>query len=309
MMKFWPHATTIIGSYRKLWLGLYLGKLLLALAVTLPVLALVQADLDHSAFARQLLSEWNVDVLTELILTRDNLFSYGMLGLLALSALVFVLKQFLNGGIYDTLVNRSKLSGERFFSVSFRMFRSHLLIGIWMIVIYALLLLTAALVGELVTSVARKLLPSQDLVRFIIRFSVTCAIVLIGTVFSDIVRIQLTLSGLSRPSIPRSFKAGYLFFVRHGVQSVATYAGYFVPFVLVWLAIEGLALAITGSMGNMPGAIIEFVLFQICSALRVWQSLSGTLALAKLVKMHHQPASVAAEFSSEERLDRPPLLS
>ncbi len=309
MMRLWPHAATIFGSYRKLWLGLYLGKLLLALAVTLPVLALVQADLDHSAFARPLLSEWNVDVLTELILTRENLFSYGMLGLLALSALVFILKQFLNGGIYDSLVNRPTLSGERFFSVSFRMFRSHLLIGVWMIVVYALLLLTAALVGELVSSVARKVLPSQDLIRFIIRYSVTCAIVLIGTVFSDIVRIQLTLSGFGRLSIPGSFKAGYLFLIRHCVQSLATYTRYFVPFVLVWLAIEGMALAITGSMGNMLGAIIEFILFQICSTLRVWQSLSGTLALAELVTMHHQPAPVAAELSSEESLDRPPLLS
>ncbi|MCM2272519.1 MAG: hypothetical protein NDJ18_08220 [candidate division Zixibacteria bacterium] len=309
MMRLWPHAATVIGSYRKLWLGIYLGKLLLALAVSLPVLVLVQADLDHSAFARPLLGEWNVDVITELILTRENLFSFGMLGLLAISTLVFVLKQFLNGGIYDTLVNRPSLSGERFFSVSFRMFRPHLLIGVWMIVIYALLLLTAALVGELVTSVARKVLPSQDLARFIIRFSVTYAIILIGTVYSDIVRIQLTLSGVGRLSVPGSFRAGYHFFIRHGVQSIVTYARYFVPFVLAWLAIEGMALAITGSMGNMLGAMIEFVLFQLCSALRVWQSLSGTLAIAEHVKMHHQPAPVAAEFSSEESLDRPPLLS
>lgn len=308
-MRLWSNAASVAGVYRKLWLGLYLGKLLLALAVTLPVLVLVQADLDHSVFARPLLSEWSVDVLAELILTKENVFSYGMLGLIGISLLIFILKQFLNGGIYDTLVNKPPLSGERFFGRSFRMFRSHLLIGVCMIVVYCLLMLTAALVGEMVTWVARKLLPAHDLVRFVIRFTVTCGIVLVGAVYSDLVRIQLTLSGDGGRSVSACFKAGYLFFVRHGVQSIATYAGYFVPFVLVWLAIEGMALGITGSMGNMPGAIIEFVLFQVCSALRVWQSLSGSLALADLVKLHYQPVPVTAGPSSEESLDRPPLLS
>ena len=87
---------------------------------------------------------------------------------------------------------------------------------------------------------------------------------------------------------------------------MGVYAAYFVPFVLVWLAVEGLALVITGGMGNMFGAVIEFLLFQICSLVRVWQSLSGTLALADLMKEYYVPEMVT--MTQEATLDGPTLL-
>ena len=307
-MKLWQQGRTITRSYRNLWFGLYVGKMILALVISLPVLALTQADLDYSGFARPLLQEWSIDIVGELILVKANVFSFGMLILATLAVLAFLLKQFLNGGIYDCLVNGSPLQGERFFAQSVRMFRSHLLVGIGMAFVFLLLFLTAALFGEMVSAIARRLIPSQDMTRFVIRVAVTYAVVLVGAVYSDYIRTHLTLSQrvIQPRGIGASFKAGYLFFIHHGVQSMSVYAAYFAPFVLVWLLVEGLALLVTAGMGNMYGAVIEFLLFQFCSLARVLQSLSGTLALADLMKEHYVPEMETV--THEATLDGPTLL-
>jgi hypothetical protein len=296
----------ISGPYRKLWFGLYALKLLLALAVTLPVLVLIQADLDYSAFAKPLLSEWSVDIIGELIVTNDNIFSAGMLFLLGTGLLAFLAKQFLNGGIYDCLINGQPLRRDRFFAQSARMFLQHLTISLWMIVVFVLLFLAAMLVGEFVSGIARRVIPTLDLTRFSIRMIVTYSIILIGAVFSDFVRFHRTLilqgDSVGIGGIGQSFKAGYLLLVRKFFRSMATYLAYFLPFVLVWLAIEGLALLITGGLGNLLGAIIEFVLFQLCAMARVWQSLAGSLALSEIVK------SDLNKHRIEESSDRTPVL-
>lgn len=306
------HAKMISGPYRKLWFGLYALKLLLALAVTLPVLVLLQADLDYSAFAKPLLSEWSVDIIGELILTNDNIFSAGMLFLMGTSLLAFLAKQFLNGGIYDCLLNGQPLERDRFFAQSARMFLQHLTISLWMIVVFVLLLLAAMLVGEFVSGIARRVIPTLDLTRFSIRMIVTYGIILIGAVFSDFVRFHRTLT-LQRETIVQtdsvgiggighSFKAGYLLLVRKFFRSMGTYFAYFVLFVLIWLAIEGMALLVTGGLGNLLGAVIEFALFQACAMARVWQSLAGSSALAEIVKADWNKHRI------EEPSDRTPVL-
>lgn len=306
------HAKTITGPYRKLWLGLYALKLLLALAVTLPVLVLIQSDLDYSAFAKPLLSEWSVDIIGELILTNDNIFSAGMLFLIGTGLLAFLAKQFLNGGIYDSLLHGRPLNRDRFFAQSARMFLQHLTISLWMLVVFVLLFLAAMLIGEFISGIARRVIPTLDLTRFSLRMVVTYSIVLLGAVFSDFVRFHRTLT-LQRESLDRSdavgiggigqsFKAGYLLLVRKFFRSMGTYFAYFVPFVLIWLAIEGLALLTTGATGNLLGAVIEFVLFQLCAMARVWQSLAGSLALSEIVKADWNKHRI------EEPSDRTPIL-
>lgn len=293
-------ALTIPRLYRNLWLGLWIVKLLFALAVTLPILILIQSRVDHSAFAQILLGEWPADVIVELIFTGENIFSASLLFMLTIVALGFLFKQFLNGGIFDCLINRTEPSRQRFFAQSSIMFLQHLTISAWMLLIYFLLFLTAMFMGEMVTWTARRLIPELDLTRFVLRVGVTYLVMIVGVVYSDLVRIHRTrilqaraLSGREETfglaGMGDSFKAAYATLARRGWRVMAVYLAFYLPFVLCWLAVEGLALVVTGGLSNMLGAIIEFALFQACALVRVWQSLAGTLAMTDFVVPQPEP--------------------
>jgi hypothetical protein len=68
-----------------------------------------------------------------------------------------------------------------------------------------------------------------------------------------------------------------------GVQLYGYFLFCFVPFVIVWLAIERLAFGVTAGMGTFAGVVIELVLFQVCSFVRTGQSLLFTASAAALV--------------------------
>lgn len=293
-------ALTIQRLYRNHWLGLWAVKLLFALAVTLPILILIQSRLDHSAFAQILLGEWPADVIVELIFTGENIFSASLLFMLTIVALGFLFKQFLNGGIFDCLVNRAAPTRQRFFAQSSVMFLQHLTISAWMLLIYFLLFLTAMFIGEMVTSAARRLIPELDLTRFVLRVGVTYLVIIVGVVYSDLVRIHRTrvlqakaLSGgeerFGLAGMGDSFKAAYTILVRRGLKIFGMYLAFYLPFILCWLAVEGLALIVTGGLSNMLGSIIEFALFQACALVRVWQSLACTLAMTDFVVPQPEP--------------------
>ncbi|MBK7141348.1 MAG: hypothetical protein IPH75_04625 [bacterium] len=314
MQRLRENAAAIIGPFRTLWLSLYSLKLLFGLAITLPILLIIQSKLDNSISAEVLLGDWSIDVILELILTNDNIFSLSLLFMLAIGVVAFLLKQFLNGGIYDSLVNRHAPVRDRFFAQSAAMFLQHLTIGLWMFGIYFLLFLAGMFFGELATKLAHSLWPNAELVHTIAKIVVLYLVMIVGGVFSEFVRIHRTLvlqQGRAEGPAPSvgigglglSFKAAYQLVTRRGPKALATYLVYFLPFVFVWLLIEGLALLVTGGIGNIFGAIIEFALFQACAMAKVWQSLAGSLAMTDFVE------PPVAENRLEESSDRTPVLS
>jgi len=104
---------------------------------------------------------------------------------------------------------------------------------------------------------------------------------ILGTILSDLLRLQLA----NQPDEPfkRQFRTAMDTFRAQFVKLNGIYYLYFLPFVLMWLLIEYLAVQITGGLGNMFGVMLELILFQICSFLRTGQSLLVPATFARML--------------------------
>lgn len=275
-------ALSALGQYRRLWYGLFGLKLGLARVITLPALILIQSEVDYSLMAKELLGSWSIDVIVELVLAKTNVLSAGVIFLAAFSMLVFLIRQFLNGGIYGTIWSRKPLQRERFFGLSAVHFADHLLISLGMLVVYGVLLLIGVALASFTGFLARSLDAGIPLFGSLVRLATIYLVVVLGVVYSDTVRLRKS----ARPEepLPKSFKEAFNFYRRHFVQLVGIYLVFYVPFLLFWLAIEGLALVVTGGLENMAGVVLEMLLFQLCAFLRTAQGLLGIAGISAIIR-------------------------
>jgi hypothetical protein len=265
-------------KYRAVWAGLYLARLTLTLTITLPFFVMVDADLAGSVFARPLLKAWSADVIVELLSTRDNLLSSFLVVLFAYSFLVFLFKQFLNGGIYYCYLSGRNVGLHDFFAESGRRFGNHLRISILLGVVYlplaviasvAMVLVPADLFGHFSDGFARGLS---------FRFILGGLIVILGVILSDLLRLRLTAFPEER--LTATLSSAFGFYRRHFVKLYGIYLVYFVPYVIAWVILAKLAGAVTESSGGLLGVIVEVALFQLCILLQSGQSLLFTASVA-----------------------------
>ncbi len=269
-----------LGRNLGMWWGLYLAKLALAMLVALPLLVQIHADLETSRYAAPLLKEWSFGVIAELAGTRPNLTTSFVLFLLMVAILALVVKQFLNGGIYSSFLQNRALSMRAFFSECAAQFAGNIKISLLMAPIYLIALIAGTYLARLV--------PGGLLGRFgnalayvtILKYIVIYVLVVLTSILSEFVRIRFCANPDSR--IADCMKAGLNFYRAHWVQSIGVYGVYFIPFVLLWLGIERLALLVTGGFQNMAGVVIELILFQVCSLARTGQSLLFTASVTPL---------------------------
>ncbi len=262
------------------WWGLYLVKLALAMMVALPLLVQIHADLENSRYAEALLKDWSFGVIAELAATRPNLTSSLLLFLVMVAVLALVVKQFLNGGIYSAFLRSEVIDMRAFFGECAVQFAGNIKISLMMAPIYFVILIAGTYLARLV--------PGDLLGRFgnalayvtILKYIVVYVLVVLVGILSEFVRIRYCVDPGSR--ISDCMKAGLNFYRAHGVQSIGVYAVYFIPFVLLWLGIERLALVVTGGFQSMAGVVIELILFQVCSLARTGQSLLFTASVAPI---------------------------
>lgn len=267
-----------------LWIGLYLGKLILAAVVTIPMQMIIYSQVDFSELASTLLGEWNLGLIAELAAARPNVITTLILVVFMVAGLAFLIRQFLNGGIYAALSGRSADDAEGFFANCGKMFLIHMRISAVMAPLYLGLLIIALIVVAAIPNRLFGLWGNGWLYTVLVRFGVTGAILTAGSVCSDIVRLQAT-------RYPQA-KLGFwireaLNYLRHRiVQTVGVYLLYAIPMAAIWLLIERVALAVTGGLQNMLGVVIELVLFQVCSLLGVGQSLLFVATVAPMTAEH-----------------------
>jgi hypothetical protein len=258
--------------------GLYLGKLGLAIIFTFPIFVMTNGALSQSSYARPLLREWSLDVFIELTHAVPNVFTTMVVVLMFYLVLAFVVKQFINGGIYRSLSQRRRLTGRDFFAASGELFVANLKISLLMAAIYLVLGLTALMLGSLVPEQPFRRFGFVSLVPGLLRIALLYVFFILGTILSDLSRLRMAVG--STQSLRDVFRSGWEIYRTHFVQLIGVYYLYFIPFALVWVVIELLALQVTGSMSGLIGVVIELVLFQICSFLRTGQSLLATATFA-----------------------------
>ncbi len=269
----------------RLWFWLYLGRLSLALIATLPVLAVVSSDLDRSIFGQLLAGTWSLDILTELVLAHPGMVTYFVFLLIFLGAAALIVKQFLNGGIYHSLVAGRTLPSQEFFTQCARDFDPHLRVTLVMLPLYAGLGLLASFATRICPPDLFGPQGTGGMLSLGVREAILWTILILGSIFSDFMRLSLTLTP-SRP-VAAYWRTAMSLSRRIGVQSIGAYAAFYLPFVIFWILIEIIAVQVTGALPNGLGVILELILFQLCSFARSGQSLLGTAALTALVQTGH----------------------
>lgn len=265
-----------------LWGWMYLGKLILALAFTLPILAVVNATLDNSTYASVLLKSWSLDVITELMHHHRDVIPAFVSVLIFYAVIVFLFKQFLNGGIYHTFLSPSKVNLRKFFAQSAALFRGNLKVSLLMFLIYLFLaFVSQALAGFMPPDLAGHFGVAAA-GGLVVRGVILYLFLISGSIFSDVLRFRLAAHPDQKFS--QHLKAGVDFYLRAFVKLNGLYYVYFIPMVVLWLMIEKAALTVTGGLANIFGVFLELILFQLCSFARTGQSLLFTATLGPIAR-------------------------
>ncbi len=276
---------TGIGNLRlryRLWGGVFLAKLTLALIFMLPVMALVSARLDYSRYAAPLLGSWSLDVILELVQTSDDLLPAVLSVLLFYALAVFFVGQFLNGGIYASFLSNKPIGAAEFASESTAQLRGNLRISLVMGVLYIPLFLLAVLTGAFIPREIVGHFGDAAFGGLFLRMVVIYLFMITGSIFSELLRLRLALNP-AEPII-KGIRPVFNFYITNLVKLSGIYYLYFLPFAAIWFLIEKLAIIITGSLTGLPGVMLELFLFQICSLLRTGQSLAFTATVAPLAR-------------------------
>lgn len=269
---------------------LYGTKLLLALLFALPILVLISKDVQFSSYAAPLAGSWDMDIIGELVRTQVGVAPTLVVVLFSFMLIAFLAKQFLNGGLYDSFV-RERVSLPVFMAESARQFTSHLKISIFMLPIYVLLIFMGGQLSRLLPLSLTGHFGQAGTGGAIGRVAVVGMFVIIGVVISETLRLHRA----TRPE-----RAGWirvresLDFLRiRGVRMYGYYLFFLLPFLVIWLAVEILAVKITGGLANGLGILIELFLFQMCSCARTGQSLLFTATAAPVFRsyQHNNPVT------------------
>lgn len=264
-----------------LWPMLYVVKLVLALLVALPLYVLTGYMLERSVFADPLASRWATSVLFELVRTQDKTaISLGVV-LLFIAALAFLIKQFLNGGLYYAYMRSGKAPGSEFWAEAAGGFRDHIVISLIMIPVYLLFLAIGSTLSGVIPTTLFGNFSGEILLARVVRWLVLAAFLIMAVVISEAMRLHRTAMPNARW---RDHFSGALAFMQSsGVRMYRYYWLYFLPFLAIWAMVEWLAIQVTGGLGNTAGVVIELLLFQVCAFIRTGQSLLFTATAAPLL--------------------------
>lgn len=265
-----------------IWYLLYFGKLILAAAFSIPLLTIINMTVENSRYAGALLGGWSLDVIGELGRARENVFTSFLIVLMFYSVIVFLFKQFLNGGIYSSLLARRKLDRRDFFGQSAGLFVGNLKVSALMALVYVLLLMVALTAGSFVPEKPFQGFGAVALYPMFLRIALLYPFLIAGTILSDVLRFRLAAHPAE--AFRLTLRAAVDTYRSRFVQLNGIYYVYFLPLVAVWLLAEWLAVQVTSGMGNMLGVLLELILFQVCAFLRTGQSVLGSATIACVVR-------------------------
>lgn len=261
--------------------ALYGLKLALALLFTLPIFVMTSASIEYSAYPTRLVSGWDLDVISELFRANEGVAPTMLVVLISFVIIAFLVKQFLNGGLYSTYL-KGRLGLAAFLYESARQTTTNLKISILMLPVYLLLIFMGGQISRLIPSTLTGRFGAAALGAPIASVVVIAAFVLIGVIISESLRLHRAMHP-ERHGF-RRVRDTLDFLRRNGVRLYGYYLVYLVPFVAIWLIVEMAALSITGGLANGLGVLLELLLFQICACVRTGQSLLFTATVAPIFR-------------------------
>ena len=272
MKQLFKYATRLKG-YRNLWLGLYSVKAILALAVAVPVFLSSNSVLSSSQLSRQLINSWDISVLVQLVLQKGDAIGLFIAMIISIIILYLLIMQFVNGGLYFIIVSGRKLSeaGKDFFAECGARFLGHLKVTLLIILVYMMLLFSGMFIVNMFGVFGRDLIGFPALVFMFGKLIIIFLILMAASIFSDSARAAIAVE----PEKPfkEILKLAGDFFRPRFTRLIGIYIITYLPFIVIWLLIEYLALMTIGSIGGLIGIFLEFLFFQIVSMARTGQKL------------------------------------
>ncbi len=277
----------IFRHIRQLWQArgllflLYAVKAVAALVTVMPIYLTVNSLLAHSSFSRTLLSGWDMSVLLEIFIRREELFSMSLAVVITAAVIYLVLMQFINGGLYFAVVSGKTREMEwgEFLTECGRNFNNHMKITLVMLPVYILLFMAAVFFVGMIGLAGGDMVGTPALILNLLKVIIIYLILLAASLFSDSARA--TLAAFPDHSFREILKIAADYYRPRVARLTRLFLLTFLPFLMIWMIIEWLTTTIVGNWGGTVGLILEFLLFQVAAYLRSGQKLWFLIFLGK----------------------------
>ncbi len=271
MSAFWQLRN--LFKMRLLWLYLYLMKAILSFLFVLPFYMTFNGYMARSLFSKSIIGSWDLSVILELFSHSED-FIPAYIVMLFIGALIFViLIQFLNGGLYYAVVSGKSASIKRreFFAECGLNFTTHIKITLLMVPIYLVLIPAGMFFVNIIGMAGGTLIGNGAVYLTLFKLLVLVLILLAASTFSDITRA--TSASFPEKSFGDILKIAADYFRPRLFRLVRLFIITWLPFFLIWLAVESLTLAAIGLSLGIFSIALEFFLFQVSAAARTGQKL------------------------------------
>ena len=266
---------------RRLWIYLYLFKATLSALLTLPFFVTCDAALSRSLFSKTLLGGWDVSVLIELYSQQSAALSPLIMTIIAGVILYVIMMQFLNGGLYYIVVSRkfNDAGWRDFFAECGSRFGTHVKIALLMLIVYSLLIPAGMFFVNIISFAGGHLVGTPAFIFNLFKLAILLLILLAASIFSDSVRAAS--AAFPDKGFKEMLRIGSDYFKPRLLKLLRIFIITYLPFLLIWLAVEWLALQSVAVLAGTAGLFIEFVLFQIAALSRTGQKLWYLLFLGR----------------------------
>jgi len=292
-----------LPEIRILWFYLYLLRAVLSGLLILPIFMTVNSLLSVSGFSRGILTSWDMSVIVELVRQAGDSLP-ALIMIIFIGALIYLfLMQFINGGMYYLLVSgrTAEIDWRQFFAEGAACFGQNMRISLLMIVIYLLLIPSGIFFVNILNLVGGNFSGTVAMILTLIKFFIILMFLLAASIFSDSARAAIavypdkTFKEIIRISSdyfrPRIFKLMKIFLIT------------FVPFFIIWMVVEWLAIQATGLSLGIIGVFLEFILFQIAAFSHTGQKLWYLLILGRSFRQKNPgrflPSQVELNFDTK----------
>jgi hypothetical protein len=283
MAALFRYLKQLIYAY-KFWLYLYIFKAVMALLIVIPLFLILNTGLSRSDLSQSLLARWDMTVILEILAGRGEVATLYMIFILIGVVIYTLLMQFVNGGLYYTVVSGSLKTVDKitFFSECGTGFLINLKITLFMLIVYALFLSSGLFFVNLIGMMGQNLIGAKALVLLAGKTIILFIIMLAVSIFSDSCRG----AAAANPDKPfrEILKKGSAYFKPNLLSFMAVFIITFIPFIIFWLVVEWMALGVSGLSIGIIGVLIEFILFQVSSVFRTGQKLWYLLSFGHSIR-------------------------
>jgi hypothetical protein len=258
---------------RPIWLYFYLLKATISVLLVLPFYMTFNSYLAPSQFSQTIIGSWDMSVILELF-SHSNNFVPSYIMMIIIGAIIFMaLMQFLNGGLYFIIVSgkSNKINWSDFFGECGINFGTHIKITLLMGLVYMILIPAGMFFINAISMAGGTLMGQAALYLTLFKLLVMVLILLAASTFSDIARAAS--AAFPEKGFGEILKIAADYFRPRMFKLVKVFIITWLPFFLVWLAVESLALAVIGMSFGILGVVLEFFLFQVSAITRTGQKL------------------------------------